>query len=621
MNLSPEGGTAKVEMDMTVMRKATVFMLLTLLCAPSALAHEGEDHSKDEKPAAGARKLERTISTPNGQFKFILSQFPPDPREGEEAQFEVRIVELVEGGFEGGQALVEDAQVSGQLMTASGSQVSKPLPAHKEKERGVYGVHFTFEGKGDFKLLIDATTSDGRKVSADFPVAVVATPVRYTPYALDLLLLIVAVAFILSRYRAAARSSERGAAIRWSLPFAVIALSLFVASVAVVHYLLPAIEPRAAASEPVAPSETNTVSIPKESQLLFGIRTQEVTEEKIVSGVTATGVVKVRPQFRAEVAPPVSGRTQATGNFTVGSFVRQGQTLAIVEQVLSAPEAAGLEATRTDLRARTAELQAQAQQSLTRRNQAQIELSRAKKLYDAGAAPLRRVQEAEVALRLAEQELASAEQRASITQAGEQRVDPVRAFPLRAPISGMISEAAFTPGEQVEAGKSLFTIMNLDRVWIEAQVFEKDLGAITSAKRATFKTTAFPDQIFQIGEGTPNRLVAVGAAVDPEKRTVSVVYEVANPEAKLRDRMFAEITIDTTGGRAVVSVPKSAVIDEQGRKIVYVYDGGERFSRRAVTVGSEGQTRVEILSGLKSGERVVVEGIYQLRSSAPGGTS
>ncbi|MEW6732874.1 MAG: efflux RND transporter periplasmic adaptor subunit [Acidobacteriota bacterium] len=610
------------------MKQIIRFLLLILLSATIAIAHGGEDHGEEKRGSSvptGAtpvttRHLDRTVNTSDGQFKFLLTQSPSDPRNGEEVQFEVSIVELVEGGFAGGEVPVEDAKVTGQLKTISDKQISEPISAHKESLPGVYGIHYIFKDHGSFKIFIDVTTSDGRKPAVDFPIAISAAPIKYRPYLFDVTLLIAALSFIALRYRTALRSFDRMAAVKWTLPYALVSLALFAVSAVVVHYFIPATEPRVTTSVPTTSvaSDPNILFIPKESQLVFGIRTQEVEQKRIISGVTVTGIVKVRPQFKAEVVPPVSGRTRAAGNFTIGSLVRQGQMLAVVEQVLSAPETADLESTRTELKAKTAELQAQAVQAQARRNAAQIELNRAKKLYNAGAAPLKRVQDAELQLQLSQQEVAAAQQQATITQVGEQRVEPVKTFPLRAPISGVIAESVFTPGEQVEAGKTLFTIMNLDRVWIEASVFEKDLAAITSAKSATFRVVAFPDEVFNIGENTTNRLLTVGARVDREKKTVPVVYEVNNPNGRLRDGMTAEITIDTTEGREVVSVPKAAVLDEQGKKMVYVFDGGEKFSKRAVTVGSQGQISIEILSGLKPGERVVVEGIYQLRSTAPG---
>ena len=81
--------------------------------------------------------------------------------------------------------------------------------------------------------------------------------------------------------------------------------------------------------------------------------------------------------------------------------------------------------------------------------------------------------------------------------------------------------------------------------------------------------------------------------------------------------MFVEITIDTSGDRQVLAVPKTAVVNEEGQTFVFVFDGGERFEKRAVVLGSEGADYFEVRSGLEEGDRVVVEGIYQLRSTQP----
>jgi cobalt-zinc-cadmium efflux system membrane fusion protein len=442
---------------------------------------------------------------------------------------------------------------------------------------------------------------------------------NYTPYVLDLLLFITVIAFINVRYRNLSQKAGRKAALSQTTPYAVISAMLLAGSVWAIHYVIPSSETSAVASTPINnPTNLNPdlVTISKESQLLFGIQTEQAKLEKLVSGLIVTGVVRMQSQNRAEVVPPVSGRIKAVGSFTVGSYVKQGQTLAVVEQVLSATDIASLEATRTDLRAKTAELQAQATQALTRRNAAEIELERAKKLYDAGAVALKRVQEAELQLKLADEELKAANLRAEITQSGEKKVDPIKTFLLQAPISGLIIQSGFVSGSQVEAGKSVLTIANLDHVWVEAQVFEKDLSIVTSAKRAIFKTSAFPDLNIQIGEGSNNRLLTLGTTVDPEKHTLPVTYEVTNVDGKLRDGMNAEITIDTSNNREVVSVPKAAVVDEQGQKVVYVYNGGERFSKRIVKLGGEGQASFEVISGLDAGERIAVTGLYQIRAGS-----
>ena len=77
------------------------------------------------------------------------------------------------------------------------------------------------------------------------------------------------------------------------------------------------------------------------------------------------------------------------------------------------------------------------------------------------------------------------------------------------------------------------------------------------------------------------------------------------------------MTIDTSGDQKVLAVSKKGVVNEQGQTFVFVFDGGETFEKRAVALGTEGADFYEIKSGLKEGERVVTEGIYQLRSTQP----
>ena len=79
--------------------------------------------------------------------------------------------------------------------------------------------------------------------------------------------------------------------------------------------------------------------------------------------------------------------------------------------------------------------------------------------------------------------------------------------------------------------------------------------------------------------------------------------------------MFVEITIDTSGNRQVLAVPKQAVVNDQGQTFVFIFDGGENFEKHAIVLGAEGADYYEVSSGLKEGERIVTEGVYQLRST------
>lgn len=606
----------------SISRPIAAFVLALLPAL--ALAHGDEDHGQKKKAGnAKARVMNKTVEANGRTFKLIVTETPNDPRNGEEVQFETKIVELIEGGFSGGEIPVENARVTAQILRTDGKPLSRPIAAHTEKEPGAYGVHHTFNDDGDYKLSFAAVTEDGPEVRADFPVPVSAAPVNYRVFVLDGLLLLIALGFLGISY-AGERKRFRGSrlVLKPLAPRAVVAIMLLAGSILTVHYFIPITQVRAESENAgvILATDTSEIVIPKESQILFGIRTGEVQPGKIISGVTANGTVRVRPQFRAEVVPPVSGRTHfGSRRVTVGDVVRAGETIAVVEQVLSAPEVASLEATRTDLATKGKQLQSEATQAKQRLDLAKIELERSRSLYEVGAAPLKRVQDAELAVKLAAEQYAAAQKQAEITEVGELRVNPVRTFPLQAPIAGTITQVNFTPGQQVEAGKSLFTIMDLGRLWIEARIYEKDLAGVTNAKRATFKVTAFPNEVFPIENDHKGKLLTVNPVVDPQTRTTSVIYEVINPSGRLNDGMFAEITIDTTGDREVLAVPKEAVVDDRGKKIVYVFAGGERFEKRPVTLGAQGQTMFEILSGLKPGERVAIAGIYQLRSTAGSG--
>jgi RND family efflux transporter MFP subunit len=258
-------------------------------------------------------------------------------------------------------------------------------------------------------------------------------------------------------------------------------------------------------------------------------------------------------------------------------------------------------------------------------------LRRSENLLEVGAVPKKRVEEAQTAVKVAEQSVASAEQQVKLldnqikqTSAGQNifrapRVNqPTRSFPLTAPITGTVNEIKATSGQQVETGTELLSISNLSTVLIEANVFERDLPIVRESTRASFTSAALSGEVYTIGTADGDgRLVSIGQTVNAESRAVPVIYEVKNPLDRLRDGNFVEITIDTSGDQKVLAVPKSAVVREQGETFVYVLTGGETFERRAVALGAEGADFYEVKSGLKESDRVVVEGVYQLRTTQP----
>ena len=162
-------------------------------------------------------------------------------------------------------------------------------------------------------------------------------------------------------------------------------------------------------------------------------------------------------------------------------------------------------------------------------------------------------------------------------------------------------------GEEVHAGEPILEIVALDKVWVEAPIFEKDLGALDKNLEGVFTTSAFPEKEFRA------TLVNIGAVIDPQTRAAKAIFEVNNASGELRVGMQANLRLGAGEKLNVLLVPKESVLDNEGKKIVYVLLTGEEFERRDVVVGDEYGDKVAILSGIKPGERVVTQGAYQLK--------
>jgi RND family efflux transporter MFP subunit len=123
----------------------------------------------------------------------------------------------------------------------------------------------------------------------------------------------------------------------------------------------------------------------------------------------------------------------------------------------------------------------------------------------------------------------------------------------------------------------------------------------------TFTTPAYPDQEFK---GT---VVDIGTVIDEQTRAAKVIFQLPNDGRALRLGMQANVRLDAGEQVTAMMIPKEAVLEHEGKKIVYVLLSGEEFERREVTIGDELVGKVAVLAGLNKGERVVTQGAYQLK--------
>jgi Cu/Ag efflux protein CusF len=167
-------------------------------------------------------------------------------------------------------------------------------------------------------------------------------------------------------------------------------------------------------------------------------------------------------------------------------------------------------------------------------------------------------------------------------------------------VSGVVTEKKAVQGMRFMPGEALYQVSDLSAVWVVADVFEQDLGLVKTGAKAQVRINSYPEKLFE------GRVTYVYPTLKAETRTVPVRVELANPGLLLKPGMFAQMELQVGAKAQVVTVPVSAVIDSGTRQIVLIQLKEGRFEPREVKLGARSDTHVEVLSGVKEGELVVV---------------
>ena len=363
--------------------------------------------------------------------------------------------------------------------------------------------------------------------------------------------------------------------------------------------------PEETAEAAPAPATTaGLVPFRMEQQWLIRLKLALAEQTEMAPQIRGVGRVVPVPSKRAIVAPPVGGIIQSGTMPRVGQKVTRGESLATLLQTPTAAEAAQLriEAVRIDAerrRLQQAEIEARA-----RAEEATHDAGRARRLYEKKAYSQKGLEVDELEEKAREAQLAAIQEQLKALQAP---APSSSSYEVHAPIAGTIVKVNKSAGEQVAPGEAIVEILELDTVWVEAPIFEKDLGRVSRNSEAVFTTTAFPDKEFH------GRLININTVIDEQTRAATALFEVKNASGELRAGMQANIRLDAGTKASVLLVPKESVLDNEGQKIVYVLRAGEEFERRNVVVGDEYGSKVAIISGVQPGERVVTQGAYQLK--------
>jgi len=189
------------------------------------------------------------------------------------------------------------------------------------------------------------------------------------------------------------------------------------------------------------------------------------------------------------------------------------------------------------------------------------------------------------------------------------RRKPTKTLTLYSPLSGVVTRKDVVDGMKLDAGAMPYEIVDLSSVWVLADVYESELRFVTEKMPATLKLNAFPNREFK------GKVVFIDPLLDPQTRTVKVRRTFPNPDGELRPEMFGEVVLFGTP-RDGLSVPADAVIDSGTEKVVFVAVGAGKFQPRTVQLGESDGSRIEVLSGLTLGERVVIRANFLVDSES-----
>jgi cobalt-zinc-cadmium efflux system membrane fusion protein len=410
---------------------------------------------------------------------------------------------------------------------------------------------------------------------------------------------------------------------------------------------------------------TEAIQVDAQTAKQMGIRIEPVKRQRLSVGIKTTGQIETLPNRQVEVTAPTSGKVVEL-LVKPGDLVKAGQSVAVV----AAPELVELRVTATEKQAEAeadvqkakADLkltqenlirqrqiaQAEIAQASTEVNVSQEKYDRDQDLYEAGALPRRDllesqahlaegkaqlttavsskdVLEAENQLKRAQSDLEVAQTRLRLSNEAYQsrlqqigtRANDKGLVVVTAPITGKVIDREVSIGQAFQdAGGKLMTIVNDDRIFITANIYEQDLAKIKKGQRVNAKVASLAGRVFT------GRITLIGSNVEGETRVVPVKAELDNTKRLLKPGMFAELEVLTEQSSTnVLTIPASAVVEANGKRLVYLQNG-DAFQPVEVTLGQTSEQLVEVKSGLFEDDLIVTQRAPQLYAqSLKGGKS
>ncbi|HVJ91198.1 MAG TPA: efflux RND transporter periplasmic adaptor subunit, partial [Labilithrix sp.] len=302
--------------------------------------------------------------------------------------------------------------------------------------------------------------------------------------------------------------------------------------------------------------------------------------------VRVVGTVALNPSFVAAIGTRVRGTLRRTFKYE-GDRVSANEPLAEIESAELGEAQSGV---------------VQAEAALTA---AEIQARRESELLDKGLTTAREAEVAQTELSIHRATLQAAQQRAKAFGGGA----GFGVYVLRSPIAGHVVERNVSPGQSVDGTSVGYKVADLDHLWIELSVFERDLPAVHVGDQVEVRPLASEDVKL------PGTVAHVGEVIHPVSRSADVRITVDHPKVHLRPGQSVEAVI-TSGAaeREALLIPHDAVAYIDGKPTVFVAEGDSRVRFSTVRLGASDGTRHEVLEGVEVGQMIATTGVFALKS-------
>lgn len=321
------------------------------------------------------------------------------------------------------------------------------------------------------------------------------------------------------------------------------------------------------------------VSLSPTQMVMANVATVAATQSSLNKEINAVGIVQFDQSRQTKVTAWIAGRIDKLNINTVGAYVGKNQPVAeIYSPDLVATQQEYLLAVKSREQLKNSPIS-----SISQSGEGLVESSKQRLM-------LFGVKESQIA---------------ALEKSGKPNIR----LPIYTPLSGTVIEKMVQQGQYVNTGDVMFNIADLSTVWVEVEVYENEFANIKIGQKAEIYSQSFPGKPFS------GRVTFIYPFLDPKTRTVKARVVMPNPGMKLKPDMFVNASIKVPLGSTIV-VPVTAVVDTGKRQVVWVEMSPGMFEPRDVQVGQQTDDKVQILSGLKLGDKVAVSGGYLIDSES-----